>query len=171
MRRLVFALAITIVHVPGGCTAAHPAIGRHAFHQVGGIRDGGCDGRNEGIVGGHGLLRKEVDAALVGHVIALLQLGLHVWVGLAAAHERHGCKGALKQADAATGTRQRAAADEQLGIGVNVAPSGADLVPAREIDVGLAGGELDGTLHGAVVRKKVLQHVVGRFHILDAALS
>ena len=87
-----------------------------------------------------------------------------------ASQERHGGERALKQGDAAPGVSERAAADEQLRISVNVAAAGADLVPPREIDVGLARGELNGALHGAVVGEEVLQHVTGRFGILNAAL-
>jgi len=72
--QLMLALPVTIEHVTSGGTAAHPAILRHAFHQVGRIRHGGCNGRNERVIGGHRLLGQQVDAALVRHVIALLQL-------------------------------------------------------------------------------------------------
>jgi len=65
---------------------------------------------------------------------------------------------------------EHAAADQELRVGVNVAATGADLVPAGEVDAGLAGGELNGALHGAVVGEKVLQHVVGCHGILNAAL-
>ena len=166
----LLALAVAVEHVAGRDVAAHPAILGHALHQVGGIRDGGCDGRNERVVGRHRLLGQQVDAALVGQVVALLQMRLYVRIGLPASQERHGGKGALKQADAASGVGQRAAADEQLRVGVNVAAAGTDLVSAREVDVGLARGEFNGALHGAVVGKEVLQHVAGGFGILNAAL-
>jgi len=166
----ILALAVAIEHVAGRSTAAHPAILRHAFHQVYGVRDRGRNGRNERVVGRHRLLGQQVDAALVCHVVALLQLRLQIRVGLPASQERHGGERALEQADAAPGVGEHAAADEQLRIGVNVAAAGTDLVTAREIDVGLARGELNGTLHGAVVGKEVLQHVAGRFGILNAAL-
>ena len=72
----ILALTVAVEHVTSGGTAAHPAILRHAFHQVGGIRDGGRNGRDERVIGGHRLLGQQVDAALVRHVIALLQLRL-----------------------------------------------------------------------------------------------
>jgi len=167
----MLALPVAVEHVACGGTTAHPAILCHAFHQVGGIRHGGCNGWDERVIGGHRLLGQQVDAALVRHVIALLQLRLYIRVGLPASQERHGGERALKQGDAASGVGERAAADEQLRVGINVAAAGANLVPARKIDVGLARGELNGALHGAVVGEEVLQHVTGRFGILNAALS
>ena len=67
---------IVVEHVAGRGAAAHPAVVRHAFHQVGGIRDGGRDGLNERVIARHLLLGQQVDAALVGQVVALLQLRL-----------------------------------------------------------------------------------------------
>jgi len=48
----------------------------HALHQVGGVRDGGRDGGDERVVARHLLLGQQVHAALVGQVVALLQLRL-----------------------------------------------------------------------------------------------
>ena len=67
-------LPVTVEHVTGRGSAAHPAISRHAFHQVDGIRDRGCDGRDERVVGRTDLLRQHVDAAFVCEVVSLLQL-------------------------------------------------------------------------------------------------
>jgi len=158
---MIALLPVTVEHVTGRGSATHPAIGRHAFHQVDGIRDRGCDGRDERVVGRTDLLRQHVDAAFVRQVVSLLQLRLQIRVGLPAPQERHRGERALEQADATPWVCQRTSADQQLRIGVNITSAGADLVPASEIDVGLARGEFNGSLHGAVAGEKVLQHVTG----------
>lgn len=73
---LIIALAVAVEHVTGRGTAAHPAVLGHAFHQVGGVGDGGGDGRDERVVVVPALLGQQVDAALVREVVALLQLRL-----------------------------------------------------------------------------------------------
>jgi len=73
---LMLALALAVEHVARRGAAAHPAILCHALHQVGGVRDGGRDGGDERVVARHLLLGQQVHAALVGQVVALLQLRL-----------------------------------------------------------------------------------------------
>ena len=73
---LIIALAVAVEHVTGRGTATHPAVLGHAFHQVGGVGDGGGDGRDERVVVVPALLGQQVDAALVREVVALLQLRL-----------------------------------------------------------------------------------------------